>query len=41
MYVYVHVYGGPIESLAAAGKYDILLAELDLLHRIADAVGAG
>jgi len=32
---------GPVQFLAAAGENDILLAELDLLHGIADTVCAG
>src|SRR5690606_29908913 len=36
-----HAGHGPVLLLGAAGEEDVLLAELDLLHRSADAVGAG
>src|SRR5690606_33461402 len=36
-----HAGHGPVLLLGAAGEEDVLLAELDLLHRGADAVGAG
>src|SRR3546814_2787745 len=32
---------GPVQLLAAAGEHDVLLAELDRLHGVADAVRTG